>query len=304
MPLTIKSLFATLLFFAVPHISSSQAQVLILTVNGAPVTKYDVDQRQKIARLVENRQLSRQQAIDEVVDDRLKVQEGQRLGFKVTEAMVDDTFDRLAQSNGRTAFDFTKALRQSGIDAKALKGKYRADIAWDAVLRGAKSSSAGVSNAELSAALQQQDAAGGTIATDYDLQSIVFIVPRGSSAAYVQRRQQEARAARTRFGDCQSGFAALNGAQDVAIKSPISRSSTELSDGVLKIIQKTPIGGLSEPFATPEGIEAVAVCGKRERRDLLAARTKLDAELTSKRETQQSSAYLQDLRQRAQIAKR
>jgi peptidyl-prolyl cis-trans isomerase SurA len=279
-------------------VQTVRAEGPLATVNGAPLSSNDVLQRQRIGTLMQRVSLDRRQALNELISDRLKVQEARRLGFRVGDDMVDESFGRLASANGG-AVPFTQNLRRGGINPEALKSKLRADIAWELVMRSAARDVTRLSNTEITAALSQKQAEGQTVVTDFDLQSVVFIVPGGGGSG--AREIAKARAARKGFSGCASGFDALRGTLDVAVKPPVTRSSSDLPPEILALLNKTPIGKLTEPYPSPEGIEMVAVCGRRDRQDLAGARERIDQDASSKALEARAAAMLEALRKKAVI---
>jgi peptidyl-prolyl cis-trans isomerase SurA len=274
------------------------AETAVALVNGTALTLSEVRQRERIGAVLERQKLNRQQATDAVIDDRLKIQEALRLGYRINDDIVQDSFERLARGNGGLQ-NFKEGLRKSGISETAIKNKLKADIAWDAVLRAGARNQKGVSNAEIDAALAQKKAEGQTLVYDYQLQQVVFIVPGGSGDGTKQAAQ--ARAVRKAFSGCKSGFAALRGTVDVAVKAPFTRSSSEMSAELAALLSKTAIGALTEPFATGEGIEMIAVCARKERQDLASARSKIEQEAAGKATQARAASLLEELRAKASI---
>jgi peptidyl-prolyl cis-trans isomerase SurA len=274
------------------------AERAVATVDGRTITQAEVRERSRLIQIFDRRRPSARQALDELINDRLKIQEAARRGIRVPASMVEESIGRLARSNGGPSA-FAQNLRSSNLDEGALRRKLEANIAWDGVMRAAARDAGRLSKAELEAALSRKQAEGGTTVSDYDLQSVVFVVPAGSGGG--AREMAKARAARKAFSGCETGFAALRGLVDVAVKPAFSRSSADLPAETVKLLNATGIGKLSEPFATGEGIEMIAVCGKRDRQDLAAAREQIERESASKAIASQSEALLKDLRARAEI---
>ncbi len=79
-----------------------------------------------------------------------------KLGFRVPDQEVENAFGRVARGNGMDVATFSKQLRDSGVSPDALKSRYRADIAWNAVLRVLARDGSKLSNAELSAAVRDK----------------------------------------------------------------------------------------------------------------------------------------------------
>ena len=50
------------------------AQQVVVLVNGDPITAFDIEQRTKLTQLTANKTPSRQEVIDELIDEKLKLQ--------------------------------------------------------------------------------------------------------------------------------------------------------------------------------------------------------------------------------------
>ncbi len=283
---------------AMPTPASAQSVAL---VNGEPVTAFDVEQRIRIARVFERRELSRPQALESLIEDRVKLDEGRRIGMRINEAYVEDAFSRFASANKMSPAAFEDNMRRSGIQPSAVKARIRADAVWTEVLRQ-RSRNNPVPTAEIDAMMEEKTRKGETTVIDYVLTPIVFVVTAGTGGA--GQRMREAQAAQARFSGCEEGAQMMRGLKDVAVRDQVSRSSTGLSDGLKQLLASTPVGKVTRPFATEQGIELLAVCSKTERVDTLGLRTKAEAELAEKRGAALSQALLKELRAKAVVESR
>ena len=66
---------------------AASAQHVAVIVNGAPITTYDIEQRIKFTTLASHKTASRQEIIQELIDEKLKVQIAERYKLEIT----DDT---------------------------------------------------------------------------------------------------------------------------------------------------------------------------------------------------------------------
>lgn len=284
---------------AVPIVASppAQAQAVLAMVNQQPVTSFDVAQRIRIAQLTDGRRLSQQAALQELIDDRVKLFQARKVGYRVTEEGVDAEYSRIARGGGRTTAQFEAALRQSGIEPNALRDKIRSDLAWQVILREQARKGSDISSAELEAAVQQEMKKQRTI-TDYQLQSVIFVVPRGTNPG---ERERAANAARGRFTNCETGFNELRTLRDVAVRPPQYRSTEGMSEQLVKVLDRTPVGKLTPTFRTEQGIEMVAVCERKTREPSANLRSEVMATVTEKRITDVARKYLQELRKTVDI---
>lgn len=73
------------------------AQGVVVMVNGDPITSYDVDQRAKFHQLVSRKASARREVIDELIDEKIKVQTGHRYKLEITDKDVDASFAEMAK---------------------------------------------------------------------------------------------------------------------------------------------------------------------------------------------------------------
>jgi peptidyl-prolyl cis-trans isomerase SurA len=279
--------------FALP----ASAQSSIATVNGEPITGRDVDQRMKVSSSLFRQPLSRPAAIQELIDDRIKLAEGRRLGMRMTPAGLEDSMSRLASSVRQSPAQFEQSLAKAGIDSEAVKAKISAQAIWTELLRQ-RARSQNISNADLNAEMERRAAKGDAKVTDFVIRQIIFVVPAGTSPG---QRERDANAARGRFTDCETGVDYMRTLRDVAVKERIGRSSVDLSKQTLDLLGKTPVGRLTAPFRSEQGIEMIAVCEKNERQDNMVLRNQIEQEMMQKRAEGSSSAYMNELRAKAEV---
>lgn len=244
-----------------PHAATAQ-QVVVL-VNGDPITAYDLDQRSRLMQLSTHKTPTRQEVIQELIDEHLKLQLLKRFAIEGIDTDVNNSFSSMAQRMGITAQQLTDVLAKSGIRPNTLKNKIKADITWNQIVRARYQSSLQVAEKDILAKIE-----AGKIddkkAYEYTLRPILFVVPRGSPDSLKAARLKEAEALRARFTDCQTGIRLARGLRDVAVRAPVTRSSADLVPALRDILEKTEIGKLTAPEATKQGIEIFAVCAKRE----------------------------------------
>jgi peptidyl-prolyl cis-trans isomerase SurA len=291
-------LLAAGLALAVPFSFPAAAQSSgVATVNGEPITNRDIDQRVRVLAQVFRQPVSRQAALEQLINDKAKAAEGRRLGMRVTQAHQDDMMNRLAASLNQRPTDFEQNLNRAGIEPDAVRAKIAADAVWNELLR-VRSRSGNVSNAELNAELEKRVAAGAARVTDYVVRQVIFVVPPGSGPG---QRERDANAARARFTDCDTGVDYLRTLRDVAVRERIGRTSSDLSKQTNDLLQKTPLGRLTAPFRSPQGVEMLAVCEKTDRQDVSRLRAEIEQEILQKRNQGTEGGYLNELRAKVEI---
>jgi peptidyl-prolyl cis-trans isomerase SurA len=217
--------------------------------------------------------------------------------MRVTPAGLDDAMGRLATNARQTPTEFERNLVRAGIDPDAVKDKINAQIVWAELLRQ-RSRSGNISNAELNAELERRQAKGEAKVTDFVVRQVIFVVAPGSNPG---QREREANAARGRFTDCESGVEYMRSLRDVAVKERVGRSSTELPKPTAELLQKTPVGRLTAPFRSEQGVEMLAVCEKTDRQDAAQLRNQIEQEMQQKRTEGSAASYLNELKAKVDI---
>jgi peptidyl-prolyl cis-trans isomerase SurA len=288
---------AAALLLGLAPATPARAQAIAALVNSRPVTQFDIDQRIRIAALIERRQLGRKAALEELVDDQVKLIEAQRVGYRVTEEGVAGEYLKLAKGNRQSANEFDETLKRTGIQPSSLRDKIRADLAWVVLLRDQQRRGGEISNTEIEEAIAEKRKKDGSV-IEYTLRPVVFIVPQGGAPA---SRIAAANAARARFTSCETGFDELRALPDVAIRAPIIRSSDDLGKPLRALLEKTPVNRMTPPSASSEGVEIVAVCEKKERASTTALRSNMVVELAEKKVNEKAKVYLRELRAKTEI---
>jgi peptidyl-prolyl cis-trans isomerase SurA len=283
------------------------AQNVVVLVNGDPITSFDIEQRQKFTQLVTRKSPGRQEVIDELIDERIKIQAGRRYRLDIGDSDVDNSYAEMAKRMRLTAEQLTATLAQGGIEPGTLKSRLRADLSWQQIVRGKFQSSFQFRDRDILAAAESkrkddQPITEKIAATEYVMRPILFVVPKGRGDA--QARKAEAEALRARFQDCDHGLAFARQLRDVAVRDQIVKASTDLPPALRDILEKTGVGRLTTPEITPNGVEMFALCSKREVKVDAPALREARQEMYAERFQAHSKKYMEELRRGAMIERK
>lgn len=284
-------------------VPAQAAMSIKATVNGDPITTYDIEQRAKLLQLTSRfpAAKARKEALEELIDEKLKIQESQRLGISVSDDDVEQAFAMIAERVKLSPANLTAALRQNGVDPDTLKARLRVQLGWNQTI-GARAQQSTVREQEVIDALRRRDdEATAKEVVEYDLSQITFVVPKSADKAKEAARKQEISNLGARFTSCEQGLELARKLPDVVVKQLGKRLETELTGPFVPLVKETKVGGLSAPLRTPDGFEAVAVCGKRDLRSSAAAVQELSAELRTKDMELTARRYIRDLRRNAMV---
>ncbi len=299
----IKVMAAALLIFAA--VGNARPQNVLVFVNGEPVTAIDVDQRSKLLQITGQKGVSRQDVLQQLIDEKLKLAEAKRWGLSVADKEVESSFSNMAGRMRLSGDQLTQSLAKSGINASTLKSRIRAELAWQQLVRGRYQSRLQLSDTEVISALPEdkKDEAADT-GFDYVMRPILFLVPPGAPVAVYESRRRDAEALRGRFRNCEEGLPMARGMRDVAVRDQVIRTSADLPAELRKIVDSIPVGQLTAPEPTRHGIELFAICSKAPSKSDTPSKRQARDTLYSKRFEQESNRYLQQLRRAALIERR
>ena len=279
------------------------AQQVVVLVNGDPITAFDIEQRTKLIQLTTQKTPSRQEVIEELIEEKLKLQLLKRYSIEGMDNDVENAFANMARRARMTPQQLTEQLARSGVTPGTLKSRIKAEITWNQVIRGKFQSSFQFSEKDIMAKLEASNPdAAASVGYDYTLRPILFVVPRGSPDSLRETRRKEAEALRARFQNCDEGIRLARGLRDVAVRAPTTRSSADLPPALREILEKTEIGKLTSPEVTPQGIEVYALCRKEQSSaENTPDKRKVREELMNAQFQANSKRFMKELRSQAMI---
>ena len=282
-------------------VSPSQAQAVIVMVNGEPITEFDIEQRTKLDFLSTHKQPSRQEVINELIDEKVKIKEAKKFGVDPSSSDIEQSYAAMSQRMRVTPEQLTKSLESQGIRPETLKARIKADMVWGSLVRGRYKESLQVGEKDVAAAAKEQGDAQQTDAFEYKMQPIVLIVPRGSSPAAIESRQKEAEALRARVQSCEEANSYFKTMQNAAIRDVVVKTSADLPDALRKLLDDTPVGHLTPPEITKQGVEMVALCGRKPTTIDSPKKREIRDKMYVQKYEAKSKWYLQEIRKSAMI---
>jgi peptidyl-prolyl cis-trans isomerase SurA len=283
--------------------SQLHAQTVAVMVNGEPITAYDIDQRSKL-NVLSHKASTRQQVIDELIDEKVKVKEAKKFGVDPTASDVDSAFAQMSSRMRTTPELLAKSLEAQGIRTETLKSRIKADMVWGSLVRGRFKESLQVGEKDVAAAVQvnaDDKDKPQTESFEYQMRPIVLIVPRGAAPAAIEVRRKEAEALRGRVQTCDEATALFKSMQNAAIREPVSKTSADLPAPLRDVLDKTPIGHLTAPEVTKQGIEMVALCGRKPTTVDTPKKREVREKMFAEKFEKKSKAYLEEIRKAAMI---
>jgi peptidyl-prolyl cis-trans isomerase SurA len=285
-------------------VASVHAQSIVVMVNGDPITDFDIEQRTKLDFLSTHKQSSRQDVVKELIDEKVKIKEGKKFGVEPTSSDIDQSFAGMSSRMRITPEQLAKSLEGQGIRAETLKARIRAEMVWTSLVRGRYKEQLQVGEKDVNEAVQAKGAAADQQegqAFEYKMQPIVLIVAKGSAPNAFEARQKEAESLRSRVQTCQDANNYFKSMQNAAIREIVVKTSADIPPNLRKLLDDTPIGHLTPPEVTKQGVEMVALCARNPTTVDTPQKRTVREEMYNKKYEATSKRYLDEVRRAAMI---
>ncbi len=278
--------------------SQARAQVIVATVNGDPITDIDLEERAKLLRVL-HQPATRDAALESMIEDQLKLDETGKFKLKASDSEIGQEISKVAGQMKMSPEALFTAIQSAGIPESHYKDHFAADFQFY-VLVQAYDKGIEASESQIRAELAK-DGGKAAAGIDYRIRQVIFTILDATNLAAVEAKMKAAAQLRTRFTDCDSGLELARSMEDVAVKDPITRNSLQLSEGLKQLLDKTPLGHLTPPQRTVDGVEMIAVCGKDASNDDTALRNSISQRLLAAEIDADAAKRLKEMRSYAVV---
>lgn len=306
-PRLLAATLGLLALLAFPHAPAAQAvaQRIAAVVNDDVITSQDLIDRLNLALATTGlpddpatRQQLASQVLRGIVDEKLQLQEAERLGLRVTEAEIDQALQTIATRNNTTREELLRYLEARGVDPRTLREQLRAQIAWIKVIGREVRPRVVVSHDQVEFALKRAANAGGE---EILLSEILLpVYDRAQEATVLREAEELLRTLRAGvdFGALASQVSASPSAENRGDLGWVSTGA--LNPELRARLSALAPGQISDPILGPNGVQIFLVRDRRERPAAGAAdRERVRLALEQEQLERQASRYLRDLRREA-----
>jgi peptidyl-prolyl cis-trans isomerase SurA len=252
---------------------SAEAQLVegvAAVVNDDIITTYDVRQRgllllasNGIEPTAENQSRARQQALRDLVDERLQLQEARRFELEVSPETVDRQIADIARANNMTADQFIAQLGSVGIGVATLRRQIEAETAWRRLINGRYGRLVTISDQ----AIRETQERISSNATRTQYHAAEIFLPAITQADFAEA---EAAAARL-LQEMQRGAPFPLVARQFSASASAAAggdlgwvAAGELRPEMQAVLDRLQPGQVSTPFRTEDGVYIVALRDRRE----------------------------------------
>lgn len=243
---------------------------IVAVVNGDVITSGDVDNRARLFALStglpntpEVIDRLRTQIANQLIDERLRLQEAQRRKIVIPDKEIADAIHGIEQRNNMPDGALRAKLATMGVSVRTLIDQIRVQLAWTQVLKEQLADKLNISDAEIDEQMHLHEAQLGK--PEYHVGEIFIPVDDPANIADAQRF------AETVIGELRSG------AVFSAVAAQFSQTQSALEGGelgwvqpdqldpqVAAVVVQMPAGAVSNPVKVPGGFDIVTLQGKRQ----------------------------------------
>ena len=149
----------------VPATYTGPTTAIAAIVNDTVITTFDVQQRMKLMLLSAGGRVApqmlpqlQQQAVRDLVEDQLKIQEAKKFDLEITDEEIDGEIRQMAGQSGKTPEELLEILKKDGISKQTLKSEISSSLAWPRLVQGRYGKRARVSDDEIESTLARMRA--------------------------------------------------------------------------------------------------------------------------------------------------
>ncbi|MEM1298320.1 MAG: peptidylprolyl isomerase [Pseudomonadota bacterium] len=247
----------------------AQAQTLfrpVAIVNDSAITGFDLAQRAQILVALGFSSASpdalRAEALDQLVEDRLKVQAGKRIGVTPNPELVEAGVENIARQSNLSANEFRALMGSQGVTDQALEDLVVSDIVWLQVVRARFRGRIEPGEAEIDAEIAEGQR---RTAFDYRIQEIGLpLNDGGRTEAQTRALAEELTRSLNSGGDFEAAVNQYSRAPSAASGGIVGWITTErMPPDLLLALNELQIGQVSRPLPVAGGISLIRLLDKR-----------------------------------------
>lgn len=261
--------FAAVLAGGATPAAAQLAEGVAAIVNDHVISTFDVRQRATlllvsagIQSTPEMQQRARAQALHDLVDERLQLEEAAHFEISVTEDQVNRRLEDIARQNQTTLEGLTAQLSGDGVSISTLRSQIEADMAWQRLMSGMYGSRVRIPELEIRAT-QERIAANAT-RPQYQISEI--FLPAESEQEFADMQQGAARLLQEMQRGAPFPLVArqFSQAPSAAQGGDIGWiAANELAPELQPVAAQLQPGQVSLPIRTPTGVYIIAMRDRR-----------------------------------------
>ena len=247
----------------------------------------------------------RQTAIDEIIEEKLKLQEAKKESVEVTDDETNRVIKGIAERNKQTEAQFAQGLKSVGVDIATMKARFKAGFAWREVIRRKYGAQIQVNEKEIEQLIAALPAGkGAPDKQELQVQRIVFTLPSKLDQGAMARALADADGMRRKFSGCKTMDALAKDQASAKFQPAQFIKPSTIAEPSRSMLLGAKDGEMLPPQTSADGVELMVVCTRRALQIDDTQRQQATQELQSRKFEELANRRLRELRQEAQIEHR
>ena len=238
----------------------------VAVVNDSAITGFDLAQRAQILVALGFSTASadalRNQALDQLVEDRLKLQAGKQIGLKPSPEVIAAGIEQVAARSNLSAAEFQALMNAQGVTDQAVEDLAAAEVIWIQVVRARFSDRVEPGEAEIDAELNLVGTRG---AFDYRIREIGLpLEGDGRSAPQTRALAEQLYNSLNQGGSFDQAVSEFSKSPSVARGGNVGWVTTQqMPANLLQALQGMEVGDVSQPLDVAGGFSLIKLVEKR-----------------------------------------
>ena len=200
----------------------------------------------------------RNKAKEELIDERLKLQEAKKLGIEVADADVKRFLKGLAESNKMTHEQFTQHLKGMGVDISTMAERMRAQRAWRDLISRRYGGQVAVTQRDIDRVLTSAASETGDDTVELQVSKVTLGLSSKIDQTELTKRFTEAEALRRKFGGCRTLGDLAKGVSGAKFEDMKFIKPATIPEPTRSMLLSAKDGDMLPPSTTNAGVEIYA----------------------------------------------
>lgn len=222
----------------------------------------------------------RKKALQELIEERLKLQEAKRLKMAPTKADLERAVKSIAERNKADPKTFAARITNLGIDFATMRDRIRAQIAWGNVVQTQFSRFISINQQDIDRELASSNQKPDNVTLR--LHRITLTLPANVTQSSMAQRIAQAEGVQRRFQGCGSTRKLVGSVPGARFEDLGSRRADSVAEPTRTLLLNAKDGDMVPPSTTARGIELYAVCSRTADKGSLKERDNARASLRQK----------------------
>jgi peptidyl-prolyl cis-trans isomerase SurA len=246
--------------------------------------------------MAEFKPTARQHALEELIEERLKMQEATRLNVVAEKDDVDRIVNGMAERNKMTPAQFAEHISKMGANIAGMRQRIKVSLSWADVIRRLYGHQIAVTSRDIDRFVATAE---GQDDVELRVHRILLAVPPDQKQ--IAKRLSDAEAVRAKFDNCKSTSTLAGSVSGARFDDLGDRRPGTIPEPTRSLLLAAHDNEMLPPTIGEGGVELWAVCSRKIIKAEDAKRQTAESELRQKEFEVLSKKHLKDLRQDAHI---